>query len=116
MDDIILKNASKPFSSVFQSDRHGEKIFCSLCANAGVESVVRDDVCDFCGDIGIKHGISDNDDLFVVNSVGGSSGGAEGSDRRNFSGSFGGLDLEKKRPPSQQRSLQDALKETEINK
>lgn len=113
-DDIVIKNVSKPFSSVFQSRDKNEKILCSLCANAGVESVVRDDVCSFCGDIGIKHGISDKDELFVVNSVG--DGGAEGSSGSSsfFSGSFGGLDTTEKKTPPSQKTLQDALKETEM--
>lgn len=115
-DDIVIKNVSKPFSSVFQSRDKNEKILCSLCANAGVESIVRDDICECCGDIGIKHGISDKDELFVVNSVGGGPEGSSSDSNNFFSGSFGGLPMEKRKPPTQSKTLQDALKETEISK
>ena len=115
-DDIVITKHSKPFSSVFQSRDRNEKILCSLCANAGVESVIKDDVCPFCGDIGIKHGITNDDELFVVNSVGG--GGAEGgstSESSHVFASFGGLPTdEKKSGPNQKRTLQQALKETDM--
>jgi hypothetical protein len=115
-EDFVVKNHSKPFSSISQSRDRNEKIFCSLCANAGVESIVRDDICPFCGDIGIKHGITDNDELFVVNSVGGGAEGSTGTDgsRAHAFGSFGGLPSEKKTAPNNKRTLQQALKETDM--
>lgn len=118
-DDIIIKNATKPFSSIVQTTRSSNPILCSLCANVGIESIVRDDVCGICGDIGIKHGISTGeDDLFVVNSVGGGRAidTTQGSSTPSFSRSFGGLlESEKKRKPPQQKTLQDAIKETELS-
>ena len=122
-DDIVLENASKPFSKVLQSSSYdrNEKVLCSLCANAGIESVIRDNICPFCGDVGIKHGVhtANDDELFVVNSIGGNGGpGSAGNENKIFSTSFGGLNLPSsdKKPPQAHKSLQDALKETEISK
>ncbi len=115
MDDIVIEKASKPFSSVSQSSRSNQVIMCSLCANAGVESIVKDDICAFCGDVGIKHGISKDDELFVVNSVGGSDDSSNPSENSLYFGSFGGFqNLDEKKRPQQTRSLQQALKESEI--
>lgn len=113
--DIVLDKTSKPFSSIYQSRNNGEKIFCSLCANAGIESVIKDDICQYCGDIGVKHGISNDDELFVVNAGGGGSvDSGEQTGNGLYFNSFGGFDSLDKKRPQQQKSLQDALKETEI--
>jgi len=120
-DDIVLENASKPFSKVLQSSSYdrNEKVLCSLCANAGIESVIRDNICPFCGDVGIKHGVhtANDDELFVVNSVGGGSDGGPESQNKIFSTSFGGLNLPSdKKQKAPHKTLHDALKETEISK
>jgi hypothetical protein len=116
--DIILDKTSKPFSGVFQSSSSSKTRYCPLCSKAGIESVVNDeDICSFCGDVGIVHGVNKDDDLFVVNSVGGGGDSSGDPSESNLAfGTFGGFEpLDKTTRPQQQKTLQDALKETEIS-
>ena len=110
----------KPFYPVFR-DSNGKKktVYCSLCANVGIESVVNSDsICERCGDTSVRFGApkGEDDDLFVVN-AGGSSGDSNivsGSFDR-FSASFGGVLEAERPPPKTHKSLHDALVESELS-